>query len=172
MSTTTMTPTIPTFDDLYQQYSRAIYERILYLVHDQQRAEDLTQETFLKVWRALPGLAHTNNLFAWLARIATNTVIDAERVRQRHERIAYFTSLDSEDAPDVADERADPEVWYLSCEPGVAAALMKRLKPVHRQALLAIVNEEPVADARARDRRYRARARAKRVYVEVLQEVL
>ena len=63
------------------QYHGPIYGHILGLVGDPAQAEDLTQDTFLKAYKALPG-AREGAVGAWLYRIATNTARDALRHRR------------------------------------------------------------------------------------------
>ncbi len=70
------------FDHLFTRYHGPIYGHILGLVGDPAQAEDLTQDTFLKAYKALPG-AHEGAVGAWLYRIATNTARDALRRRKR-----------------------------------------------------------------------------------------
>jgi len=70
------------FDAIFTRYHRAIYAYLLSMVGDVEQAQDLTQDTFLKVYTAL---ARTPDpaLPAWLYRIATNTALDALRRRRR-----------------------------------------------------------------------------------------
>ncbi len=70
------------FDHLFARYQEPIYRHILALVGDAAQAQDLTQDTFLKAFTALPGL-HDPVRPAWLYRIATNTAYDALRHRRR-----------------------------------------------------------------------------------------
>jgi len=70
------------FDHLFTRYHGPIYGHILGLVGDPAQAEDLTQDTFLKAYKALPG-AREGAVVAWLYRIATNTARDALRHRRR-----------------------------------------------------------------------------------------
>jgi RNA polymerase sigma-70 factor (ECF subfamily) len=70
------------FDHLFTQYHGPIYGHILGLVGDPAQAEDLTQDTFLKAYKALPE-AREGAVVAWLYRIATNTARDALRHRRR-----------------------------------------------------------------------------------------
>ncbi len=71
----------PCFDHLFARYHGPIYGHILGLVGDPAQAEDLTQDTFLKAYKALPE-ARAGAVVAWLYRIATNTVRDALRHRR------------------------------------------------------------------------------------------
>lgn len=75
---------LPTFEDLYAQYQAPLYRRLVGLVGPEQ-AEDVLQETFVRVWRAYPP-ATTEHLSSWLYTIATNTAINALRKRQAEQR--------------------------------------------------------------------------------------
>ncbi len=65
---------------LFEQYAKKVYRVILRLVEDPEEAEDLTQETFVKVHRKLPTLKDENKAASWLYRIATTVALD--RLRQ------------------------------------------------------------------------------------------
>lgn len=65
---------------LFEQYEKKVYRVILRLVEDPEEAEDLTQETFVKVYRKLPTLKDETKVASWLYRIATTVALD--RMRQ------------------------------------------------------------------------------------------
>jgi len=68
------------FETLYVRYMEAIYRYIFFRVGDEVQAEDLTEETFLRAWEALPKYQHRKYPFSsWLYRIAHNLVIDHYR---------------------------------------------------------------------------------------------
>jgi RNA polymerase sigma-70 factor (ECF subfamily) len=58
--------------ELVAQYYPKIYAFMRSLGHDQPSSEDLTQETFLRVWKHIAQLRDGNCLVAWLYRIARN----------------------------------------------------------------------------------------------------
>ncbi len=70
------------FDEMFARYQGPIYGYILGMVGNPEQAQDLTQDTFVKAYKALPT---TRDLVlpAWLYRIATNTALDALRHRRR-----------------------------------------------------------------------------------------
>ncbi len=70
------------FDQIYDEYKTSIYNYVYHLVGDREQADDLTQDTFLKAFRALPKMDGSLKLSAWLYRIATNTAYDALRRRK------------------------------------------------------------------------------------------
>ena len=70
------------FERIYDEYKTPIYNYIYHLVGNREQADDLTQDTFLKAFKALPKMDASLKLSAWLYRIATNTAYDALRRRK------------------------------------------------------------------------------------------
>lgn len=71
------------FGTLYQLHLDAIYRYVYLRVGNQADAEDLTEQTFLKAWEALPRYKHRGYPFSsWLYRIAHNLVVDHHRRRK------------------------------------------------------------------------------------------
>ena len=71
------------FAALLARYQRPVFAYLYHMMGNADDAEDMTQETFLKAYCAPQhGEAHPNVL-AWLYRIASNTVLDELRRRQR-----------------------------------------------------------------------------------------
>lgn len=61
---------------LFTEYRKKIYNFIYHLVQDRAEAEDLTQETFIKVHHNLTRLQDKSKLSSWIYRIATNVCLD------------------------------------------------------------------------------------------------
>lgn len=71
------------FGALYLQHLDAIYRYVYFRVGDAEDAEDLTEQAFLKAWKALPGYKPDGARFSsWLYRIAHNAVVDHHRRRR------------------------------------------------------------------------------------------
>lgn len=70
------------FDEFYSTYRAPLYNYIYRLVGDRELADDLLQDTFVKVLRALGNLPTGPGRTPWLYRIATNTCYDALRRRR------------------------------------------------------------------------------------------
>ncbi|MCC6905339.1 MAG: sigma-70 family RNA polymerase sigma factor [Anaerolineae bacterium] len=78
---------------LYRSHMAAIYRYIYLRVRQVAEAEELTEETFLRAWQALPGYEIREVGFAaWLYRIAHNLVID----HGRKDRLPVVDSADTE----------------------------------------------------------------------------
>jgi RNA polymerase sigma-70 factor, ECF subfamily len=66
--------------DLYDRYGRLTYSLILRVVRDSATAEDLTQETFLRIWNRVQSFdAERGALGAWVLTVARNRAIDHVR---------------------------------------------------------------------------------------------
>jgi RNA polymerase sigma-70 factor (ECF subfamily) len=70
------------FEQLFRDYRQLILNYIYRLLGDSALAEELSQQTFVKAYRALPRLPADANRRAWLYRIATNTTNDHLRRRR------------------------------------------------------------------------------------------
>src|SRR5260370_6200097 len=72
----------PTWEEVVREHSARVYRLACRLSGNQQDAEDLTQETFVRVFRSLAD--YTPGTFeGWLHRITTNLFLDLVRRRQR-----------------------------------------------------------------------------------------
>src|ERR1700687_5498302 len=70
------------FDDLYEQYHAAIARHVTRrLACDSDLVEDVCQEVWIAVWKALPETPQPTS--TWLYRIATNMAINAWRKKYR-----------------------------------------------------------------------------------------
>jgi RNA polymerase sigma-70 factor (ECF subfamily) len=64
------------FETLFQQFQRDVYGWIVRIVRDPAVAEDLTVETFWRIYRAHARFDPTRSFGAWARRIATNVAFD------------------------------------------------------------------------------------------------
>jgi len=94
------------FERLYRLHSHRVYSLCLRMVRNPSLAEDLTQETFLAVFRGLPDFQGNAAFSTWLYRVARNTVLMCFRKKRLNE-----VSLD-----EIADARK--EDGRSSVEPG------------------------------------------------------
>ena len=72
----------PSWDEIVREHSARVYRLAYRLTGDRHDAEDLTQETFVRVFRSLS--SYTPGTFeGWLHRITTNLFLDQVRRKQR-----------------------------------------------------------------------------------------
>lgn len=91
------------FDELLLRYKDRLYSYISYIVRNNDMADDLFQETFVKAIMTLRQGRYKENgrFYAWLTRIAHNLLIDQFR-NERNEALVY----DEEDSETVWQEVA------------------------------------------------------------------
>ncbi len=68
------------FTTLYDRYVDRVYRHVRYRLSDRTEAEDVTQEVFVRAWKAIPRYRRTGAPFlAWLTTIAHNLIVDSYR---------------------------------------------------------------------------------------------
>ena len=92
------------FTALYDNYINQVYRHVYYRVSNRTDAEDITQEVFIKAWKAIDKYKKTGAPFvAWLITIAHNLVVDHYRAKRK------LVSLEETEASSQIDETS-PEV--------------------------------------------------------------
>jgi RNA polymerase sigma-70 factor (ECF subfamily) len=94
------------FGEIYSVYIDRISRYVLYQVRDKMTAEDLTEEIFMKAWKAIGSFSgESRALSTWLYRIAHNYVIDYFRTKRQQ---PLLTSQITDDIR-TSDAIVDPE---------------------------------------------------------------
>jgi RNA polymerase sigma-70 factor (ECF subfamily) len=128
------------FRTLVQRHQDRIYRLVVRMVRDPGVAEDITQETFLKAFRALAGYDPRWKLASWLLKIAHNATIDHLR-RQRLDTRPLEASVE-EDALGPLDRLADdsePDPEQRARGQALARdlqAAVDALEPAYRELVL------------------------------------
>src|SRR5580704_15516417 len=116
--------------ELYDRYGRLAYSLVLRVVRDKAIAEDLVQETFLRVWNRVQSIDLEKGAIApWLLAVARNRAIDYLRSSAGRDRNAAVELDESDHAP-----------LYREMEAGILAsdqvrrvkAAMEKLAPNQR----------------------------------------
>jgi RNA polymerase sigma-70 factor, ECF subfamily len=118
------------FARLVERNQAGIYNLALRMTRDPEEAVDMTQETFLRAWRSLPGFRAEAKFSTWLYRIAYNVCLSR--------RIVHRSTLADPSAAETVPvpEREEPPAIVLRQErrEGVVAA-MNTLAPAYRLVL-------------------------------------
>lgn len=96
----------PDFQEIVKQYSEPLYWHIRALVGSHEDTDDILQEVFIKVWKALPGFRGDSSVKTWVWRIATNEALSFLR-KQQVRAALRFQSLDAE-----AERVIDDDPWF------------------------------------------------------------
>jgi RNA polymerase sigma-70 factor (ECF subfamily) len=111
------------FTQLVTKYKDAITNYLNMMVADYDIAVDLSQETFLRVYKNIRNYSHIYQFSTWIYRIATNLAIDEMRYRKRRGQVFYRNiwnarSGEDEDRPEleISDVRRGPRDEVLRKE--------------------------------------------------------
>lgn len=96
------------FGVLYKRHENSVMHYLIRRLPTRSDAEDVLQETFLKAWRNLEGLAQHERFMAWLLMIARNSVTDFFRRQARRHGIS---------ADELIDTLIDPAARPPECRP-------------------------------------------------------
>ncbi len=128
------------FSELYDLYIDKIYRFIYFKVSNRADAEDLTSQTFLKIWQlALEGKIRLGESFqAFLYQVARNIVIDSYRYRKK---TAGTVSID--DAVNVIDgaKTAEEQIAQNQENQEIKARLKKLKREYQEVIILHYLNE-------------------------------
>jgi RNA polymerase sigma-70 factor (ECF subfamily) len=133
----------PAFRELVRRYERPVFSLIFRMVRDRELAEDLAQDTFIKVLNNIDRYRPEFKLSSWLFKIANNVTIDHLRKRQLatvsldgspHAQTAaeaQATSLDVESRGESALEAIESRELGSAIEQAIG-----NLRPEYRSCIL------------------------------------
>jgi RNA polymerase sigma-70 factor (ECF subfamily) len=105
---------VDAFELLYRQHSGRVYALCLRLAADPVVARELTQDTFVRAWEALPRFRADASITTWLHRIAVNAMLERQRGERR--RSARVSLVDDE-------EDGEAQIAGVVVSPDVATAI-------------------------------------------------
>jgi RNA polymerase sigma factor (sigma-70 family) len=124
------------FEALFRLHQRALYGWILRIVRNTAAAEDLTVETFWRIYQARARFEATRGFEPWARRIATNVTLDWLRSRKPESELT---------AELIADQ------MVVAANPGVTAEIRMKTEQAFERlphglrvaAILSVVEEQP-----------------------------
>jgi RNA polymerase sigma-70 factor, ECF subfamily len=128
------------FETVFRQSQGEVYGWIVRMVRDRATAEDLTMETFWRVYRARHRFDPARPFGAWARRIATHVAIDHLKSQAREAPLPVEVA---------ASVQGDP-VWEREVRESVAAAFRSLPARLQAATALALIEERPyheIADA-------------------------
>src|SRR5918998_2230187 len=154
------------YNSIYARYSPRVQLICQRMLGDTQDAQDAAQETFLRVYQALPRFNGRYQLGAWITRIATNVCLDTLRSRARSRADAAPDEVLESAAGGARDD--DPEEIVLrQAEGAEVQRTIAALSPLQRRTLFLrdlegreykeIASTLGISEARARVILHRAR---------------
>ena len=121
------------FEALFRQHQKEVFAWVVRIVRDRGIAEDLTVETFWRIYKSRSRFHPAGNFRAWARRIATNAALDHLRATRRETELPE--NLASAGAADPAVRRETREQ--------IKRAFFQLPAKYRLVATLALIEEEP-----------------------------
>lgn len=140
------------FSQIVTNYKAFVYRTAYGIVHHQADAEDVTQETFMKVYQSLKKLRDEYTFPSWLARITVRTAIDWKKRHQRHDVTALEETqvVSNGDSHKQVDARLDLEqAIHQLAEDHQTVLVLRELHGFNYEELASIL-DIPVGTVRSR----------------------
>lgn len=107
-------------DEIYQKYAQIVYRYLLSLVHNQDVAEELTQETFYQAVKSIDRFDGSCQISTWLCAVAKNQLRSWQRKHPPFESLEEYDQTAASAEQDVLDAAARVELMkklHLCPEP-------------------------------------------------------
>ncbi len=98
------------FQELVVKYQERLYWHIRKIVLNHEDADDVLQNTFIKIWNNIGQFREESSLFTWLYRIATNESLTFINARKRHSLVSM------DDVSDTLKNRLEADEYYDGSE--------------------------------------------------------
>jgi RNA polymerase sigma-70 factor (ECF subfamily) len=103
------------FEELVQKYERKVFRLAKNITNNDEDAEDVLQDTFLKAYSHLDGFQGHSKFYTWLVRIAVNEALMKLRKRKSDRTVSLDEGLDTGEETmvrEIAVWEDDPEQRY------------------------------------------------------------
>ena len=121
---------------LLPQYRRKVFGLAYSYLRNRDAAEDVTQDVFIKIWRALPSYDGRASMSTWIYAITRNTSLSALRARRSH------ASLSDPEVMAEVDTAADSTSAEAAADAGALRRLVNQLPEKQRQVVMLFYMQE------------------------------
>ena len=124
------------FDELVTRYERRVFRLAQNITRNNEDAEDVVQNAFLKAFQNLPGFRGDSRFYSWLVRITVNEALMKIRRRSRLNEVAIDESKETDDSwvpLEIEDWGPHPEQRCSEQElQQILATTINELQPAYR----------------------------------------
>lgn len=131
------------FNHLVEHYSKPVFTLICRIVRNQEDAEELTQDVFLKIFRSLKDFQGNSLFSTWLYRVAYNTAVSHTRKKKQE-----FLYMEEQTIQNISDRDVDEAFEHTVTENHLHALhqAIDRLSPDERGIITLFYMEEKTVD--------------------------
>lgn len=109
------------FSQLVKRYDRNVFRIAQHITHNEEDAQDVVQEAFLKAYQNLEQFQGNSKFYTWLVRIAVNEALMKLRRRRTDRTVSIDEDVETDEGSmprEVADWSPNPEQLYGQAELG------------------------------------------------------
>jgi RNA polymerase sigma-70 factor (ECF subfamily) len=109
------------FSELVRRYDRNIFRIAQHITHNEEDAQDVVQDAFLKAYQNLEQFQGNSKFYTWLVRIAVNEALMKLRKRRNDRTVSIDEDVETDEGTmprEVADWSPNPEQLYGRSELG------------------------------------------------------
>jgi RNA polymerase sigma-70 factor (ECF subfamily) len=131
------------FGKLVRKHHARVHRLALHLTGSRGEADDVTQETFVRAWRAIDRFDGRAELFTWLYRICVNVALNLRRSRKRE-----TADINDPRLPEPVSDGVDPHTSAAQTQAyrALMAAMGSLSESLRTTLVLACVEQVPYAD--------------------------
>lgn len=127
------------FESLVKEYHEKVYRLAYNIVKNEEDAKEVSQQSWLKIWKKLDTFKGQSAFYTWAYRITSFTAMDLLRKRKRKAEVEYLDELEAEQTPDIRFSRGEaprPDRAFKNTEIREAFdEALNKLSENHRTAL-------------------------------------
>jgi RNA polymerase sigma-70 factor (ECF subfamily) len=150
------------YDSLFTLYRPRVYRIVQYILRDDAEAEDVVQDIFLKLFKALGSFRHESSFFTWIYKVAVNAARSrlSSRAREAHlladsgSQVLEESYSSEADQPEFVHQRAEQvrmlDLAITSLQPNLREAFLLREVDGLSYAEIADLMHCPVGTVRSR----------------------
>jgi RNA polymerase sigma-70 factor (ECF subfamily) len=136
------------FEAIMRRHNQLLFRTARSIVRNDAEAEDVTQEAWMRAWRALGNYRAESKLSTWLVRIATNEALG--RLRRKSAQVIPLEAAMMSSEPETQAALTDEPV--RGPEQSVQRSQMRKLIEAHRPAARGVPHRLHAARNRGNER--------------------
>ncbi len=155
------------FEEIYERYANKVYRKCYSFVYNQEKAEDLTHDIFLKLIVKIGTYKETSKFSTWLYSITYNYCMDQIRTRKKKTEVPLPDQIDisDEDDADFLDFQSAELEKSLKQMPSEERAILQ-MKYQEDFSIKEIAETMKISESAVKMRLLRSKEKLKKFYLE------
>jgi RNA polymerase sigma factor (sigma-70 family) len=155
------------FEEIYERYANKVYRKCYSFVYNQEKAEDLTHDIFLKLIVKIGTYKETSKFSTWLYSITYNYCMDQIRTRKKKTEVPLPDQIDisDEDDGDFLDFQSTELAKSLKEMPSEERAILQ-MKYQEDFSIKEIAETMKISESAVKMRLLRSKEKLKKIYLE------